>query len=131
MYKLDYSKVKTEEDLLEWAMESFDLPPIKQDKLINNSKSQTVLWQIWDKFVEAGDKEVVIFESYPRHQTKEVLEILNGTEKMDGWKSILGFHFYREHFIWVRFEQDPETKGKRPKKANNKLKHDAQNTRAS
>ena len=115
MYKLDYSKVKTERDLLEWASETFGLPSIENVELTNNSKTQTVIWQIWDKFVESGKKEIIIYESYPRHQSTEVRAILDGTEQTEGWKSVLGFHFYREHFIWVRFEQDPITKGKRPK----------------
>jgi hypothetical protein len=115
-YYIDYSAVKTEVDLFEWAKCTFSLPPYELTETVKNSISQTVAFQIWDKLVEIKQNKVIIYESFSRHQSSEVKLIMNGTAETEGWKSILGFHFYREHLIHVRFEQNPKTKGKRPPK---------------
>lgn len=104
---LDYSELKTRDDLLGWVDTRFPLKnPKRKEKAFSDDAGA---FQIWDYLVENEIKEFEILESYSSHASPDLKRILGS------WRSILGFHLYRDNLISLKFSPNPQTKGKKPK----------------
>jgi len=113
---LDYSVIRREEDLLAWVEEQFPLKDSKRE-VKRRSPTQSAVFQIWGYLVENKIKHLQILESYPRHAAPEIKAIIEGggvSAGEESWKSILGFHLYRDNLIHVEFIPNPETIDKTP-----------------
>ncbi|MDQ8209541.1 hypothetical protein QEH52_18595 [Coraliomargarita sp. SDUM461003] len=104
---IDYAKIKTEKDLSDWVELHFPLQNPERKKKANADDAGAL--QIWDYLVENQIKKFEIFESYPTNASATI------NKRMKVWKSILGFHLYRDNLISVTFTPNPQTKGKKPK----------------
>lgn len=105
--RLDHSRVRTVPQLVAWVCSTFRLDTQPGKPLTDPTECLYLL------FHTLGERKqhYILLESYPRHMSEEVRGVLDGNPD---WRSVLGFHLWRDHLVQVAFFQDPETKGKQP-----------------
>jgi hypothetical protein len=86
---IDYGKVRTGQDLVNWACEAFGLT-------FTEESTDGFLQALFDHLSKQG-KRYKVNESNVREMTPEVSRIVNGFgNTTEGWKQVLGFHLFRE-----------------------------------
>ena len=103
--KIDYSRVCSASQLISWAITTFGVPLDPE----NETPQTQPFLELLFRTLGERKQHYIVLESYPRHMTQEVKDILEGDRS---WKQALGFHLSRDYLVQVAFFQDPETKGK-------------------
>lgn len=94
---IDYADVRTTQDLINWAIKTFNMPPNQ-----TTSSPDRFLGELFDH-IGRGGVRYEIEEKNVDVQTDEVRYILQ--EAPLGWRYALSFHLVRDHGVGVRFRR--------------------------